>query len=304
MLSFQNTVTVKDQPIIKHYEYMTDVNQLFENSLSYHIDWCIHKQCLAWSQDWCTMPWLDILYTPDQLFRSSVKTPDGVQNYEAKNGEALLLPPGIKRKLETNACETRGISIHYSVFSGIDLMSFYHLPLHISPPHSEDIRVCIESLAQLMTADNAIDISLLAKRHQLVYTLLNILLEISSIVPDIEKRLVALRRLKGVLEYIEENLDTKITIATLASICCLSPHRFCTLFKEIMACPPHQYLLKIRLQKAMQLLSTSNTPVSDIAKRLGFFDQPHFTRLFKTTTGLTPTNYRKKIEQILFKKLS
>lgn len=250
------------------------------------------------------MPWLDIIYTPDHLFKSSVETADGVQSYEAKNGEALLLPPGMKRKLETHASETRGISIHYSVFSGIDLMSFYHLPLHISPPHSEDIRVCIEALAQLTTTDNVIDISLLAKRNQLVYTLLNTLLEISIIRPDAEKRLLALRRLKGVLEYIEGNLDKKISIATLASICCLSPHRFGNLFKEIMGCPPHQYLLKIRLQKAMQLLSTSNTPVCDIAKRLGFFDQPHFTRLFKTTTGLTPTNYRKKIEHILFKKVN
>jgi len=248
------------------------------------------------------MPCLDILYTPKESFRSSIKITDEVQVYEARNGEALMLPAGVARKLETDACETRGISIRYTLFGGIDLLSFYRLPFHLSAPHSEEIRAIIEALVQVIAVDDPLDMSLAAKKHQLAYTLLSKILQLSNRMPQGEKRLLALKRLQGVLEYVEENLETKISIATLASICHLSPHRFNSLFKEIMGCPPHQYLLKMRLQKAMQLLSSSNAPVSDIAKCLGFFDQPHFTRLFKTATGLNPTQYRKEIERKLYKK--
>jgi AraC-like DNA-binding protein len=278
---------------------MTDNKQIIQDSLSYHIDWCLHGDCEAWSQDWCAMPSLDILFTPNQLFRSSIKTTDGVQVYEARNGEALLVPAGVLRKIQTDACETRGISIRYTLFGGIDLLSFYRLPFHVSASHSDDIRAIIESLVQVTAADDPLDMSLAAKEHQLAYTLLCKILQLSSRIPEGDKRLLALKRLQGVLEYIDENLETKISVATLANICHLSPHRFNSLFKDIMGCPPHQYLLKTRLQKAMHLLSSSNAPISDIAKRLGFFDQPHFSRLFKTATGLTPSKYRKEIERRL-----
>jgi len=152
--------------------------------------------------------------------------------------------------------------------------------------------------------DDPLDMSLAVKKHQLAYTLLSKILQLSRRIPQGEKRLLALKRLRGVLEYVDENLDTKISIATLANICHLSPHRFNSVFKDIMGCPPHQYLLKMRLQKAMQLLSSSSAPVSDIAKRLGFFDQPHFSRLFKSATGLNPSKYRKEIERRLTIKAS
>jgi len=77
------------------------------------------------------MPSLDILYTPKQLFRSSIKTTDEVRVYEARNGEAILVPAGVLRKIQTDACETRGISIHYTLFGSINLLSFYRLkPWH------------------------------------------------------------------------------------------------------------------------------------------------------------------------------
>ncbi len=56
-------------------------------------------------QDWCVMPYLDILYTPKQLFRSTIKIGGDLQAYEAQNGETLLVPAGVLHNFEPDECE-------------------------------------------------------------------------------------------------------------------------------------------------------------------------------------------------------
>ncbi len=51
------------------------------------------------------MPYLDIFYTPKQLFRSTIKIGGDLQAYEAQNGEALLVPAGVLHNFETDECE-------------------------------------------------------------------------------------------------------------------------------------------------------------------------------------------------------
>jgi transcriptional regulator GlxA family with amidase domain len=57
---------------------------------------------------------------------------------------------------------------------------------------------------------------------------------------------------------------------------------------------PGEYVMRLRLQLARRQLIESNEPVNLIASRCGFFDQSHFTRLFRKHTGLTPSHYRRK----------
>ncbi len=51
------------------------------------------------------MPYLDILYTPKQLVRSTLKIGGDLQAYEAQNGAALLAPAGVLHSFETDECE-------------------------------------------------------------------------------------------------------------------------------------------------------------------------------------------------------
>ena len=84
---------------------MSDTHEIIERSLDYHIDWCAHDFFPSWVQDWCVMPYLDILYTPKQLFRSTIKIGGDLQAYEAQNGEALLVPAAVLHDFETDECE-------------------------------------------------------------------------------------------------------------------------------------------------------------------------------------------------------
>jgi transcriptional regulator GlxA family with amidase domain len=62
------------------------------------------------------------------------------------------------------------------------------------------------------------------------------------------------------------------------------------LFHRQLGVTPHVYQLSIRIARAKDLLRR-NIPVADVALRTGFYDQAHFTRVFKSQVGLTPRKY-------------
>ncbi len=93
---------------------------------------------------------------------------------------------------------------------------------------------------------------------------------------------------RRVLELIDAGLDARLTIESLAQEVGLSAAHFARAFKQTLGRAPHQYLLGRRLERARQLIETTDASLSDIAQRTGFADQPHFTRLFKRAFGTTP----------------
>src|SRR6266704_673818 len=93
---------------------------------------------------------------------------------------------------------------------------------------------------------------------------------------------------RRVLELIDAGLDARLTIESLAQEVGLSAAHFARAFKQTLGRAPHQYLLGRRLERARQLIETTDASLSDIAQRTGFADQAHFTRLFKRAFGATP----------------
>ncbi len=93
---------------------------------------------------------------------------------------------------------------------------------------------------------------------------------------------------RRVLELIDAGLDARLTIESLAHEVGLSAAHFARAFKQTLGRAPHQYLLGRRLERARQLIETTDASLWDIAQRTGFADQAHFTRLFKRAFGATP----------------
>ena len=94
--------------------------------------------------------------------------------------------------------------------------------------------------------------------------------------------------LQRVLEYIHDNLDHTLTLAELASIADISSYHLAHIFKQTFGIAPHQYILRTRIERAKALLLQGQLSIAEIAIRVGFFDQSHFTRTFKRTVGMTP----------------
>ena len=100
-------------------------------------------------------------------------------------------------------------------------------------------------------------------------------------------------KLRAVIEYIDEYLDTDLTLAQLAATVHLSAYHFARQFKAATGVPPHRYVVTRRVERAQQLLRKSDLPLVDIAASAGFSDQSKFSTHFKRVLGVTPRQFRK-----------
>jgi AraC-like DNA-binding protein len=91
-----------------------------------------------------------------------------------------------------------------------------------------------------------------------------------------------------------ENFDKHITIPQLARQAGINEAKLKEGFKELYGHSVHTYLQQLRLEKAQQLLLTTELTVTDITYYIGYSHVTHFTTLFKKELGLTPTEWRKK----------
>ena len=91
-------------------------------------------------------------------------------------------------------------------------------------------------------------------------------------------------------EYLEANYDQNLSLAELAAVSSLSASHFLRMFRDTVGLTPHAYLTQVRIEYATSLLR-AGTPLVDVANRVGFTDQSHFTKKFKRIFGVTPGQY-------------
>jgi AraC family transcriptional regulator len=94
-------------------------------------------------------------------------------------------------------------------------------------------------------------------------------------------------------ELLREHLDGNLPLAQLAAECSLSRSHFTRAFKASTGLPPHQWLLARRVDRAKDLMRTTDMPLSEIALACGFSEQAHMTRVFSRSVGVTPSAWRR-----------
>ena len=99
-------------------------------------------------------------------------------------------------------------------------------------------------------------------------------------------------QVKQLQDFIEDNLDQKISIAQLANLVHLSQFHFARAFKEAVGTTPHRYLVQRRIDRAKILLTVTRLSVQEIAIRVGYVNLSHFTAQFRRYMGVTPAAYR------------
>ena len=90
----------------------------------------------------------------------------------------------------------------------------------------------------------------------------------------------------------EDNLHRAIRIEEIARLVKLSHSRLCYLFKAEVGLAPSQYLKKVRMKKALELIRTSFLDIKEVAAKVGYNDSTHFMREFKKAYGSTPSQDR------------
>jgi len=99
-------------------------------------------------------------------------------------------------------------------------------------------------------------------------------------------------RLKRVIEHVDANLSSKVSLLDLAAVAGLSRMHFACQFRAATGLRPHEFLLQRRISRSKELMKGTSMTIAEIALAVGFLTQAHFTTVFKRFVGYTPRQWR------------
>lgn len=99
-------------------------------------------------------------------------------------------------------------------------------------------------------------------------------------------------RLRRIKELVHAKIDHDLTLEDMAQSVDLSITHFCQMFRKSTGQSPHQFVLRLRVEHAKELLRDAEIRVLDVAVACGFKTQQHFARVFRAVSGISPTEYR------------
>ena len=102
-------------------------------------------------------------------------------------------------------------------------------------------------------------------------------------------------RIKQMLRFIQSGYDGEISTSDIAASAMISQSEALRCFKSTIGMAPIQYVKRYRVQKAAELLSSTDQKIADIGAACGFQDTSYFTRTFREIKGLTPGEYRARL---------
>jgi len=94
------------------------------------------------------------------------------------------------------------------------------------------------------------------------------------------------------MSYVEANYAEKLHLATAAKLCDLSPFQFSRNFKKENGLTFREFVVKLRIHRAAQLMTESRVSVTEAAFVVGFNDLSYFARMFRRQLGVSPSHYR------------
>ena len=99
-------------------------------------------------------------------------------------------------------------------------------------------------------------------------------------------------RLRRIVDMVHTKLDSELTLHEMAECAELSVAHFSQMFRKSTGESPHQFVLRLRMERAKELLRAPNAKVLHVALACGFKTQQHFARVFRRLCGASPTQYR------------
>lgn len=95
-------------------------------------------------------------------------------------------------------------------------------------------------------------------------------------------------QLRAVVDFILSNLNEDVSLSALAERANVSAFHFARQFRATIGLSPHQFVLRQRIQKSLNLIKAGKLSLAQIAIESGFHDQAHFTHVFRKVLGRTP----------------
>lgn len=100
--------------------------------------------------------------------------------------------------------------------------------------------------------------------------------------------------LEAIQQFMLEHLGGELSLDTLATHFNLSKYHFSNKYKQLTGYPPIKHFIHMKMEHACYLLDSNQSSIKTISSQLGYDDPLYFSRLFRKTTGFTPTAYRQQ----------
>jgi two-component system, response regulator YesN len=106
--------------------------------------------------------------------------------------------------------------------------------------------------------------------------------------------------IRKAIAYIDQHLKEELTLKDIAAHVHLNPSYFSVLFKEQANLNFSEYITRRRIQRAKELVISTNLPINEIAEEVGYKTSKYFIKIFKEIEGITPSIYRKTSNDSVF----
>lgn len=235
--------------------------------------------------------------------------------YEMTHGSLLIIPAGVKYRLVSPDEEVVYLALNFDYTSGNSHISVpvppYNAELEDCPPLSEEVNFEDDILFN--------DVVYRSSAPKIEKTLIKLDFEYSGRLRFYENKTSAYlldiltdcmreysfqdkifgnnqHKINDIIVYIHKNYMKDISNHTLAEKFHFHPNYISSIIKDYTGLPLHQYLLRVRITQAVNLLETTNMSINDIALTTGFYDCSYFARYFKKIMGKTPMKFRNNKE--------
>ena len=176
---------------------------------------------------------------------------------------------------------------------GCDSSSAKLLPrFAISDPMLEQLAIAITNALRDGTAEDGLYVDAIA--HMMAAHLARAHSTRSRPARLVTPKPIAGWKMRRLVDYIEENLDSDLSLHTLAAEVDISPLYLARAFRAAVGQSPHQYVLSRRIERARELLRNTDLPVVDVALAAGFSSQSHLAHWFVRQVGVSPAAYRRQ----------
>lgn len=209
-------------------------------------------------------------------------------------GSVYIMPPYLPIRLVHYVSESKGyfsckwIYLNLMLGNTIDITKNFTLPRVLDKQLSEAVGKKICFLVDNFTPV----IKNFADAITIQSTVLNIFNDLSGVMKISFEHPDSMFFL-STLKYIDENISRPISVEHLAEMCNVSNSYFHQKFKKAIGMTPNKYIIKKRLNRAMEMLMSTEEKLSEIARQTGFCDQFHLSHEFKKSYDQSPNEYRK-----------
>lgn len=230
--------------------------------------------------------------------------------YVLNKGECLFIRPGTLHDVDVDSRDTSAFVAAFTVSNGDPLLPMEHMTLHVGKQQAEIIEDIIYEVRHTYGIDT-VEVHLLSFEavenspfgsEQIICTYLEqfIIFMLREITGTGEKTitgsgfqsLIENYLIRRADEYIRFNYTKNISVGTVAERFHYSRSRFSVLFREQTGINPGKLISELRLEKAKELLLSTDLPVTDIAVLSGFSSPQYFTNRFTKEYLISPREYR------------